>query len=397
MSQEQREKKPVLQFPGNSGQQEEVKEQPDISQVFFLLLRRNGVLSVVNEGMAIFKDTSKKINIIELFIASEYSLTNYTALQAVINYIEDNFKPTKEKLGRMPTPNDLHDVIVKAVSLYYIICKNSGFHKIALEENIENTESEIRTKIMTPMASFLSDALSQAMQSTKAIGSALASYDAVSQAILYESGLKSLEDESSKKMVSYAETIAKEILTPTIRDVLNEDTWMETIDQITISKLIYKTCLYSYISVSINDMLKDIVNKHLPMGVFLNALMMSSHAVSTLAIEERTTDKETPFGETVVSITEAAAFAICSIFESKNGGSNHPAMKFIPQALDNIIETYNILVNQVNSGVEENAKKLEVEIPIERLVVVSDTDLKDYHELLDRIIKEDIEIGSKDN
>jgi hypothetical protein len=100
MLQEQKEnqKKPVLQFPGNNNtQNEKEKEQPDIGQVFFLLLRRNGVLSVINEGINIFKDTTRKINIVELFVASEYSLTNYSALQAVINYMEDNYKPKKEK------------------------------------------------------------------------------------------------------------------------------------------------------------------------------------------------------------------------------------------------------------------------------------------------------------
>lgn len=400
MLQEQKEnqKRPVLQFPGNSNtEKENEKEQPDIGQVFFLLLRRNGVLSVINEGINIFKDTARKINIVELFIASEYSLTNYSALQAVINFMEDNYKPTKEKLNRLPTPNDLHDVIIKAVSLYYMICKKSGFYKIAVEENIESSESEIRTKIMTPMAAFLSDALTQAMQSTKAIGSALASYDAVSQSILYEAGIHRLEDEESKKLVTYSEAVANEILTPTMRDVLNDDSWMEKIDQNTISKLIYKTCLYSYISVSINDMLKDIVNKHLPMGVFLNALMMSSHAISTLAIEERTVDQDSSFNEAIVSITEAASFAICSIFESKEDRENHPALKFIPQALANILDTYNILVTQVNAGVEENAKKLELEVPVEKLVMLNKEEIEECQKLLDKIIREDISTALASN
>lgn len=345
--------------------------------------------------MNIFGTEGKQINIIELFIASEYCLTNYSTAQAVINYAEDNFKPTLEKLGRNPIPDDLHQAIVKSTVLYYTLCKNSGFYKIAIEEGIENNnEEDIKTKIMTPIAAFLCDALTQAMQSTKAIGTALAPYDAVSKAKLLEAGINSLNDIESKKMIEFSTAINKDILTPTIKEILTEESWLEKVNQETISKLIFKTCLFSYLSISINDMLKDIVKKHLKMGVFLNALMMSSHGISTLAIEEKTSSPESTFKDTIASLVYASCFALCMIFENSTKKEEHPAFKFIPAAFDGIANTYNAMIQQVNKTVDENSKKLEVPIEVEKLVELSSDDISEVREEIRKAIQEDI---SKEN
>lgn len=387
----------MLQFPGNNQAEEQNPEQKaELSQVFFLLLRRNAVFSIINEGINIFGQQQKQVNIIELFISSEYSLTNYTTIQAVLNYVEDRYKPTKEKLGRESIPNDLHDTIVKATTLYYMLCKNSGFYKIAIEESPENTENEIRTKIMTPMATYLCDALSQAMQTTKAIGTLLSPYDAVAKAILLSSGIESLQDDDSKNMVAFADTIKTEILTPTMGQILDEDVWLEKVSHQTISKLIFKTCIFSYVSISINDMLKDIVNKHLPMGVFLNALMMSSHAISTLAIEEKTSDENSDFIDSIVNILHTSCFAICMIFENAKDKDKHPAHKYIPSAFDGIVSTYNIMIQQVNKSVEENSKKLELNIEAEKLLEISEEDITTSKELINKLIEEDIKTNQED-
>lgn len=330
--------------------------------------------------MSLVGEESKQTNIIDLFISSEYSLTNYSALQAVINYMEDRYKPTSESIGRFVTPNDLHTIMAKAAVIYYLVCKKSSFHKIALETT---SEDELRTKIITPICGFLADTLSQTMQSTKAIGSLISNFDLANRAITILNNFHPETDEEAKAINDFTNTIAPEILTPTIKQILNGNEWLERTDHKTISKLIYKTCLFTYLTVSINSLVKDIIAKKLSTGVFLNILMTASHSISTLAIEEQTSAPEVEFLETCINITHAAAFALCIAFESKDA-DEHPAYKFIPNAFSTVANSYNMMVEQVNTAMATSEEKIEA------LVLISPEEVTAGQDKIKEMIAEDI-------
>lgn len=342
--------------------------------------------------MTLLGEQSSQTNIIELFLSSEYSLTNYSALQAMLNFMEDRYCPTQKSTGRIVTPNDLHGILLRAGLVYYLICRKSEFYKIALDTD---KEEEIKAKIVNPIAGFLVETFSQVMQSTRAIGSMISAPDLATNILAAINTFDTDKDEEAAKIKEFVEAVSEAILTPTIKQVLAGREWLEHTDANTISKLIFKTCIFSYMSVSVNSLIKDTIQKHLPMGVFLNTLMVASHCISALSLEEKSTDKETSFAECGTNLTHAAAFALCMVFENKaKDEKEDPAYRFIPSAFKNIANTYNQMAEAVNKAMDEN--EIADKDGLEKLSTFSEEDIATALENINKMISEDIKARNQE-
>lgn len=330
----------------------------------------------------------------ELFVAGEYSLTNYSALQAVLNYMEDHESPSKEKLGRVVTPNDLHPVMLRIALLYYLVCKNSGFYKIAIDST---DEDEVKVKIVNPICAFVADTLAQTMQSTKAIGSMLSAYDLANSVLAAIKSFDPEKDPEAKKLAAFVETVSDAILTPTVRQIVEGNQWVDKTNSVTISKLIFKSCVFSYMAITINGVIKDAVKKHLPMGVFLNTLMVGSHCISSLAIEERTTDESTSFADCGTQLTHAAGMALCLMFQSADSEKEDPAYRFIPNAFENISKTYNLMAEQVNVALKETQEAAEDNAEaLEMLSIFTPEEIENGKAEINKMIGEDIKARNQE-
>jgi hypothetical protein len=84
------------------------------------------------------------------------------------------------------------------------------------------------------------------------------------------------------------------------------------------------------------------------------------------------------------------------IFENAKDKDKHPAHKYIPAAFDGIVSTYNIMIQQVNKSVEENSKKMELNVDIEKLIEVTEEDIVASKELINKLIEEDIKTNKED-
>lgn len=358
-----------------------LRYQGDVAEYFCYSLRGifNSFVPLVDE-LGYIDEKKNEAGVTLYLMKSEYSLRECYAGLSLVNYMEENFN-LNQLLVDKSIP-DLREMVIRAAVLYYRIFSYSGLSKLALTLSKRGVDVESGKKeILNSGAMVICDILN-----SEQIGIAVDHDDVSFGAAILNDKIDSLEDEQSKYLIEYAKAVSKGISMGNIIEVMSEANWIQNVNHLAISKLIFKELLFSHLRYAERKMLggADGYGEGISIVKRLNIAMIASYTYSALASENTTLNDEIQLNDSITTLLGGSGFPMMFLeFDNFKKREEFVLFEYVQSEFAGIAAAYNAdLVPAINKIIAGKRAARGIEYFSE----LSEKDIQDIKDKLKRMV-----------